>query len=1192
MWKFITFEWNRWLKSPMLWIFFGVNALLIFGAVSSENVSVGTTIGGSIHSNAPYIIQNYYGVMSVITLLMTTAFMNASVNRDFSTGMHQFVFSSPIKKADYFFGKFLGAFTAALVPITGVSFGAVIGSYMPWVDTELIGDFMWNGHLNGFFVMALPNTLVSAVLVYILAVLFRSTIVSFGGAVGFIVLYGISSTFTSDLDKEWLAALLDPFGYAPLELESKFFTVDEKNTTSVGFTGHLLANRITWCVLAIISLFASSRLFSFSERNSLRKSKKDGKKETKAVPALTGKPKARQKEGFTLSGFMSLVWFELKAIIKNPTFIIIAGIGMISLIVALTEFTGQYGSQKYPVTYQVIDNIENSFYLYIIAIITFYGGVLVWRERDAKLDEIKDSAPIGSARLLASKITAVILAIQVLFAAAIVTGIIAQILYGFTVLKLDVYLISLLVISTLEFSFLVVVALLIHYLVNNRYIGYFLFVLFIITNIFLWVIVESSTNMLKFGSLPGYTYSDMNGYGPFIPGLTWFAVYWSLFYGLLCVVMFAFYTRGKELHFKNRLKSARDRFKKSAVTASGLSFLFVACGIWVYYNTEVVNEYDSIKEGEQKRVDYELNYKKYQHIAQPRWTRLEYNLDIYPDQRNLFVAVDAELANKTDSVIDRIHFSIPPMPDSVLIEIKNAELITNDDRLGYRIYKLHEPLQPGARLSLNIVVSKETKGFENQVSYTSLTQNGTFLNNADFMPQIGYNRNAELSNKSKRKEYDLPRRRKMPLLNESDSLSRINTYISNDADWVELSTVISTASDQIAVAPGSLTKEWEENGRRYFRYELDHKALNFYSFISARYEVAREKHNGIDLEVYYIPEHDYNIDKMLRSMRKSLDYYTRNFGPYYHKQCRIIEFPRYSSFAQAFPGTMPYSEGIGFITDLRNVTQDDIDVVYYVVAHEMGHQWWAHQVIGPAMRGSVMMSESFAQYSALMVMEEEYGKDKMRKFLKHEMDRYLRGRSTERDAERPLIEVEQQPYIYYQKGSVVMYYLKEIIGEKAVNRALSNLIDEHAYREPPYPTSLAALRLFRAETPDSLHYVIDDLFEHITLFSNRVTEAEYEKSGDEYKVTLTVESQKFRADTLGKETPVLLNDFIDVAVFGENPTAGDLGEPLVFERKHITQTQNTFVFTVPEKPIKAGIDPYNYLIDRDPDDNVMEVEKR
>jgi aminopeptidase N len=333
--------------------------------------------------------------------------------------------------------------------------------------------------------------------------------------------------------------------------------------------------------------------------------------------------------------------------------------------------------------------------------------------------------------------------------------------------------------------------------------------------------------------------------------------------------------------------------------------------------------------------------------------------------------------------------------------------------------------------------------------------------------------------------------------------------------------------------------------------------------------VERKKWNGIDLEVYYYKEHAYNVPNMLKSLEKSMDYYTKNFGKYYHKQCRIIEFPRYSSFAQAFPGTMPYSEGIGFIVDLRKVTKEDIDLVYYVVAHEMGHQYWAHQLLGPDMQGSEMMSEGFAQYSALMVMEKEYARDRMQKFLKYEMDGYLRGRSMEFEAERPL-----------------MYYLKEMIGEDKVNQALHSLLDSFAYKPPPYPISLSAVRAFRKVTPDSLQYLIDDMFENITLFSNRMMDAKYKKVGDEYEVTLTTSSEKFRADSLGKETPIPIADYIDIGIFSEK---NNLGKPLLLQRFKITKKDNVFIFRIKEKPYQAGIDPYNYLIDRLPEDNLKKM---
>ena len=342
--------------------------------------------------------------------------------------------------------------------------------------------------------------------------------------------------------------------------------------------------------------------------------------------------------------------------------------------------------------------------------------------------------------------------------------------------------------------------------------------------------------------------------------------------------------------------------------------------------------------------------------------------------------------------------------------------------------------------------------------------------------------------------------------------------------------------------------------------------------------------------MYYDKNHAYNVPNMLKSMEKSLEYYTTHFGPYMHKECRIIEFPRYQSFAQAFPGTMPFSEGIGFILDQRDVIKDDIDQVFYVVAHEMAHQYWAHQLMGAKMQGSEMMSEGFAQYSALMVMEKEYGKDKMKKFLQYEMDEYLNGRSGEREEEQPLMKTQGQQYIHYNKASVVMYYLKEMIGEEKVNEALRNLLKDYAYKNPPYPTSIAAVNEFKKVTSPDMQYLIKDMFETITVFSNRALKTTYKKSGNGYEVTLTTTSEKFRSDGLGRETAIPIDDYIDVAVFAEPENDYTAGKVLAYKRVKVSKKDNSYTFTTEEKPYHAGIDPYNYLIDRIPDDNLKPVD--
>jgi aminopeptidase N len=386
----------------------------------------------------------------------------------------------------------------------------------------------------------------------------------------------------------------------------------------------------------------------------------------------------------------------------------------------------------------------------------------------------------------------------------------------------------------------------------------------------------------------------------------------------------------------------------------------------------------------------------------------------------------------------------------------------------------------------------------------------------------------------------------------------------------------------VALAPGYLQREWEEDGRRYFHYAMDAPILNFFSFLSARYEVVRDSWNDVAIEVYYHPGHEFNLERMTGSVKKSLDYFSREFSPYQHRQLRILEFPRYASFAQSFPNTIPYSESIGFIARVKD---DDIDYPFYVTAHEVAHQWWAHQVIGANVQGSTVLSETLAQYSALMVMEHEYGKDKMRRFLEYELDQYLQGRSVESKKELPLLRVENQPYIHYRKGSLVMYALADAIGEETVNRALARLLDEWAFQGPPYPTSRDLLAALREETPEELRPWLSDLFEHITLYENRATEAvAREAGGGQYEVTVRFEARKVHAGEQGEETEAALNDPIDIGVFdGE-------GNPLYLERHRLDGSVTEITVTVGAEPATAAIDPYHKLIDRHPDDNEVSVE--
>jgi aminopeptidase N len=518
------------------------------------------------------------------------------------------------------------------------------------------------------------------------------------------------------------------------------------------------------------------------------------------------------------------------------------------------------------------------------------------------------------------------------------------------------------------------------------------------------------------------------------------------------------------------------------------------------------------------------------------------------------------------------------------LEFTPAATLEREDRAVYgRVYRMEKPFAPGSTGTLEFDMEGVPRGFSVSRAETYAEPNGTFLND-DAFPQFGYDDKGELSNDSTRRKHRL--QNKVWLTDIDNMEARRNNYVSNDADWVTYDAVISTDIGQTAVAPGELVREWTEGGRRYFEYRTRARTLHLWSVLSARYRELHDRWNDVALEIYYQPGHEYDLARMMKGLKDALTYCTGNFSPFQNKTLRIVEFPRYAAFAQSFLATIPYSEGIGFIARVDPNNEDDIDYPYYVTAHEVAHQWWAHQAIGANVQGATVMSESLAEYTALMVMKHEFGAEHMKRFLKYEMDKYLSGRSREDKREMPLGRNEQQAYIYYDKGSVVFYALQDYIGEEAVNRALRTYLQSVAYQEPPYTTALELEARLREVTPPKYAYLIDDMFDSITLYENSAVEAKYrEVAKGKYEVKLKVKARKVRAGESGVEWEVKLADWIDIGVFDAQK------KPLYLAKHWIDKKEMEFTLTVDGVPDTAGIDPWNKLVDRQPDDNTRHVEK-
>lgn len=1203
MWEVLKFELIYRKKRPATYIYFGVLFFMCFMAASTDAISIGGATG-QVYENSPTVIANMMLIVSAFGLFITSAIMGVPVVRDFEHGTASMLFTTPITKFQYLAGRFIGSFVVLIFVNMGMVLGFMAGHGLELLrsggdpaSVDLTTFHAW-WYFYPFLILIIPNLIIQAALFFTGGALSKRMITVYTQGVVLLVLYLLSFNLARGLDNRDVAAMLDPFALSALSVETQYWTIAMQNEQLIPLDGLVLWNRVIWLLVAVAVIVGGYFFFSFTQskkgkvsKRKAAKARSEGAADPNAIRMPIPQVTQHSSWATRWSQVLSLSVFYFKWIFKQLPFKLITICGLALMFLGALNFNDVYGVQTYPTTYSVLELIEG-FNLFFLIIIIAYTGELIWKERDVKINLIYDAMPYPEWVSITGKFLGFMLTHVVLLFALMMGGIIIQTAYGYTNYEIGTYIGSL---YSETFIFLALFSLLgffIQVLVNQKFIGHAVFVVFFIaTEVAAVMGLEHS--LFAFGSVGIGTYSDMNSYAHFLPRFGWLSVYYAGFALFLYVFAIILSVRGADTLFKFRLRLGRLRLSRPILTLTILCMLvFALSGCFIYYNTNVLNDYTNSDAREDLLADYERELKQYETLYQPKITDVYLEVDLYPYQRDFNAKGYYYLTNTSEDPVTEIHFqegADEELSTSLSLAWPNG-LKKEYERFGYSIYELGKPLQPGDSLQVNLEVNFRTQGFTNSNGATNVVFNGTFFNNTLF-PSIGYQGDAELSDEDTRRDKGLPKKDRLPK-RDTPGATQVNLF-GGDADRIGFEMKISTAADQIAIAPGYLQREWEEDGRKHYHYKMDAPMVNFYSVVSARYEVVRDvwrspEGKEVNLEIYYHDGHAFNLDNMMESMKQSLTYYEANFSPYQYRQVRIMEFPRYASFAQSFANTIPYAESMGFIMEIG---EDDLDMPFYITAHEVAHQWWGHQVTEASVQGGTMLSETLSQYSALMVMKHAYDPMKMRKFLKYEMDRYLRGRSTESRKEEPIAQVEGQGYIRYRKGSVVMYCFQDFVSEDSVNAALQRYVDRWAFSKGEYPTTLDLLAEFEKVTPDSLSYLIDDLFNEITLYENRTREASYEETADgRYKLNLEIEALKYKADSLGNEVKEPFNDWLEVGVFAK----GDDGkaEIIYLEKHRLTDGVNELEILLDQEPSEAGIDPMYKFIDRNPEDNTKTVVKK
>ena len=1154
MWiEFFRFDLRYQLRQPLLWIVTLPLALLAF-LTAGTSVRIGGPIG-SAFLNAPTVIAHQMGVLSMVALFLVTALIAGAVLRDSDSGIADLLYATPMRKRDYLGGRFLAGFAACALVFVVVTLAMAGGSLMPYVDPARVNPFSVAPYLWSLGVLVLPNLLFVASLLMLLAATTRSLVMVYVGVLAFLTLWAAAGLLGGTGSP--LAVLFDPFGIRALAQATRYYTGAERNVRLPELTGMLLANRVLWTVLALALLAATVALFKPQRAgtNSGRRTPA-AKPEALAQPLLSPRRDAVRTGGASdRARCWSLLRLDARAILRSTPFLIMLLLGLVNFVVNVFAGGVRFDSRPYPLTYLMLEELAGGLNVVLPLVLLFFCGELVHKDRQSRMDGLVGALPVPGWAPTVARAGALLAIVACFLLAGVPVAIALQLLQGGAAIEPLLYLQGTLV-EAVPYALMALALLAAHTAVSNKYLGHLLGLALICSAPLLWMLGVDE-RLLRFASLPTLQYSDLNGYGHYLACWRWFAVYWLAFAALLLVLAQALRTR-----------------RRPGPALGLLLAAWAGSGAWIFHNTHVLNRFESRADQLDARADYEKRYGETRYLPHPDIAAMRTEVDIFPERQAADIRGHYLLKNAGTAPIAVLRIQNDPQVETRITALPPHRVLREDARLGVREVRLAQPLEPGATIDFSFTLRVRQPGFTNDGAPTMVNRNGTVFSIEDLFPRFGYNASLEVSDAGERRSRGLGPQQRMA--DAGNAAARGQSYLAMygfSGALADFDTVVSTSADQTAMAPGDLLRSWEQGGRRYFHYRMARPALPFFAWQSGRWTVRETSWKGVAVKVFHDPKHAWNVERMLAGATASLDYHARNIGPYPHKELRILEIPRYHDHARSYPMTIPFSESLGFINDMRD--REGVDHVFYVTAHEVAHQWWGDQVIAANVEGAGLITETLAEYTALMALRERDGDKAVARILRFDLDEYLRGRGAAGTPEVPLARVGNEAWLQYRKGSLAMLRLERTIGEAAVNTALRGLLADARYRTAPFVTSAGLLARLRQVTPAAQQPLLGELFERVVAYDNRpLTAMAIKRADGRWDLAVTLQLRKQEGETaLSYDEPVA------IAIEGEGGA--------VLQR--LASTGTTLRLTLDRRPLAVVLDPSGLLIDRDPADNRLAV---
>ena len=1118
-----------------------IAASLLAAALGFVLVSTGYGPSG-VDIGSPYVITQSLGILSLPAIFTLTVFCAEAALRDVEHGMTELVFATPIGKPRWLAARFGGAALAGFSGLVLADLVLIVAPFVVAVEPDRQGPLRLGAHLWALGVIALPNLLFVSALLFAIATLTRSTIATYVAAVAIYGLYWVTALLvdsplmagTAPPTREALAraALLDPFGLSAFFEQTRYWTVAERDVRPVTLTGRMLLNRALWLgVTGAVLAFAYAR-FAFRVSADAGRRPEAAEDTADHAPDIQPVAPALPSSGprASVHAFGSALRVELRLLLRGWTFAALALLwAFVGGMEATAQLGGEYGSTALATTSLLLSALQEPLLLLGTVAIAYYATESAWRERAVGIDQIVDATamPVVSRQL--AKLSALAILALALGVIAIGVGLGVQLATGARELEPGLW-ISLLWFGVVPLVLYATGALAAHALAGNRWLG-------LIGGLLLAGLMHRGQSvglehpLTRFGATPSGEHSGMAGYGYLPASFAAFVACWAAGSALLVLVGAGVWPRGPIASLSQRIRALPRTLGTTGMRlAAGTSVVFGAWAATLLHVTTVRHPWVSSQADATWRADYERAYRRLFRAPQPVIIAVRSTVRLRPEAGRAEIDGVYQVENRAAASVDTIWLAVPRTVSHATIRGASEDRPAHA-HLGMHALALEQPLAPGARAEVRFSLVLDRGGVRASLPEQDVVGNGTVLMSGTIYPSIGYRPGWELDEPALRRTHGL----------DGEPTARFELAVADSlraaghaTPWMTLETTIATAPGQVALGPGALLRQWDSAGRAWFRYAPDRPVTPTFAIASARYEVHRVRHGGVDVEVWHAPEDDANVSRIIAAATRTLDLLGARLAPYPHPVLRLAEVPSWWRFgAYATPTLILFPEDRGFQTE---ASEGDVDLVTRRVAHEVAHQWWGHGLTPLDVRGSTLLVETLAKDAEAQVIASMHGADALPAMLAFDEDRYFAGRASDVRDEPPLLEVTDQSHLYYGKGALMMHALRVRLGSAAVDEALRSLLADHGGPGGTATSGDLRDRLLMRAVSGLDSAMVDEWLTGRASYALRLDSATVTKTADGWRVRADLHAD--RSSLEGDAGPSLARDSVEVTVLDGPPGKG------------------------------------------------------